>query len=224
MKNFTLKAALAALVVIGSVAQLSAQEFGQIRFNGNYEGYPPRKTDKTKVIAVDCGTQNMSSSFSHTGFTNGFAFFKQPSNNFWGIIDTLGNVVMKPCEMVARNSYFPYIADGQMLVKAAKAGYELVDLTGKVVAARPNIVKFDCFVDGYATAVFTDSKGGRKIGMIDPKGNIVFAALAQIPKNVWPQRELMRPFENNLSAIKNIHTDLWGFFNRQGKLVIRRSR
>lgn len=166
----------------------------------------PKVTAQTKTIVLDNKEVNCGR------FSCGRALVITPSNGLF-FINTAGEKVFEIPEGDYRNRPAPLFENGRMIAldsEAKKA--RIYDVDGKVVKELDGIREVTNFVGGVAI-VTTDTYEDR---YINTAGESVFPDLEVVNRaNKTP-----RPLCDGLAAYEKPRTNLWGFRDASGKLVI----
>lgn len=213
------KKSLTLIYLLCTTTMLFAQKFGDYTPFPRGEGYP-KITENTKIVYVDKESNYGLLIVSATNFSDGVALYKDPKSHMWGIIDTAGNVLLKPLITLGFGESLPRFYEGRAAIKAKSgSGVWMIDTKGETVAKWPHVSSVPLFVDGYAGVLFRDSAGKVKSGYINTKGKVVFPKQIQSVAR-FADKPTMFYFKDDMCPYMNLESNQWGFFNTEGEVVI----
>lgn len=162
-------------------------------------------------------------------YSEGYVVIKDKNTNKIGIYNVKGEPQI-PYFIFdeAGTRKIPWFDNGVIPVLSSNNGKRLgciVNTKGKTVATFPTVTQFgNNFYDGMLT-MFRYIKTGNKnilcLRYVDPSGKDIYPALWQDLSNVsFPNLQEARPFCDGLSCYYDYKKKLYGYFDRQGKIVI----
>lgn len=187
----------------------------------------PHLTSKTKTITVETTSSIFNPKF--TDFSDGVAWVQNDVTKKWGVIDTIGNILIDFTLPIGNIEDVPAFQQGVCPLSIPGKGYIIINKSGKIVVRLPETRKLSPFIDGIATG-FLSVKNPKKSTPLQPvydikavflnmKGQVIWTHLAT---SIQPFDQLkpMRPFNNGLAAYYDYVKRKWGYINKEGKIMI----
>ena len=201
----------------------------------DFKGIKPHFTDKTKTVIIE-GLKDPYTAFKYTMFNEGLAFVLSPKLKKWGVIDTLGNMVINfkfDWTALGKTIETPYFENGVFPIWGHNfnlKGVVIVDRQGKVVKHFPDMYDYTNFVDGVAAAkiMVKDTKKSTQYHEVYKERIVYFNTKGEL---VYP--EISADLERGLNFIKTpfrinegmrIYFDYlknrYGYVSGAGKIMI----
>ena len=213
------KKGLILVYLLCATITLHAQKFGDYVPPIRGAGYP-EITENTKIVYTDRSSAYSTLTTNATDFSDGVALYEDPRSRMWGIIDTAGNILLKPTITLGIAEPEPRFYKGRAAINAKdREGIWMINKKGETVAKWPHIKTVPHFVNGYAGVIFQDYAGKKMSGYINTEGKVVFPKLTQGYQG-FASVPTMRYFKDDMCPYKCLKSNQWGFFNSKGEIVI----
>lgn len=174
----------------------------------------PFVISNTKVITIE---ENPRFYLDLAAFKDGMAFLNTKKEKFF--IDSLGNKAFQFQYALPFNSPFPYFHQGVCPVHDGNTTW-LINKKGEKVVKLPGVVRVSNFVDGVAAGVVIVQKGYSKyskVVYVNTKGQLIFPNLSEVMKG---DLKTPRPLRDGLAAYYSYTKQLYGFRDKNGKVII----
>lgn len=178
----------------------------------------PHLTAATKVVTINSFT------LAHC-FSDGMIAVKNEDNGKYGFIDTEGNLKIDFVWYAPDPFVDPRFDEGVCIVRRMDKTtnnanrFFIIDREGKEQALPAAYSYVTNFVGGRAIAV-SGTYGKKSIFYIDKTGKQIYPSLARSPKTNFTNPAEPRPFSEGLAAYCDFISGKWGFYDKEGKLVI----